>query len=189
MLQPQPARATLQGRGCGWSSQRWQKAETQRDLSGTVAGGVPQPLGGQGALRAGPAQRGRGAPAHWFYPEDRYKAGNESMHPCGHTRLWAHVKAQAAMLCSAGKRTRDPCVILLLPFCMGCDCQMEQSLLTRQAKGNSESPNRLKYKWHTCCSGVPANSQAQTFNLAVGHSSSSWAKQGILAVCICKADT
>lgn len=33
---------------------------------------------------------------------------------CGHARLRARVKAQAAMLCSAGKRARDPSVILLL---------------------------------------------------------------------------
>lgn len=93
------------------------------------------------------------------------------------------------MLCPAGKRTKVPSVILLLPFCMGCNCQMEQAPLTRQVKGTSLSPNRLKYKRCTCCSGVPANSQAQTFNLGGGHTSSSWAEQRLLAVYISKADT
>lgn len=52
----------------------------------------------------------------------------------------------------------------------------------RQAKGNSVSPKRFKCKGCTCCSGVPANPPAQTFNLVGGHSSSSQAKQGLLTV-------
>lgn len=46
----------------------------------------------------------------------------------------ALVKAQAATLYPAGKRTRDSSVTLLFLLCMGCGCQMEQALQTRQTR-------------------------------------------------------
>lgn len=74
------------------------------------AGGVPQgwasPAGHRVALLTG------------FVQNKCTKHGNMGIYPCGHTTL--HIKNRADMLCFVGKRTRDPSVILLLLFRMGC---------------------------------------------------------------------